>query len=200
MRHARDVTAFGEFAEACAPSLFRTAYLMVGDHQLAQDLLQEALVKTLIAWPRLRDRANLEAYTRRIIVTTSISWRRRRSFHERPSDSLPERFEPDQVEAVVTHDAVVAALLTVPPRQRAAIVLRYYQDLTEAQTADVMGCSVGAVKSQVSAGLKRLRESLGRDFEETDDRGTGGDDHEPRPWATCCAAAPTRHRASPGRG
>ena len=167
MRHARDVTAFGEFAEACAPSLFRTAYLMAGDHQLAQDLLQEALVKTLIAWPRLRDRANLEAYTRRIIVTTSISWRRRRSFHERPSGTLPERSEPDQAEAVVTHDAVVAALLTVPPRQRAAIVLRYYQDLTEAQTAEVMGCSVGAVKSQVSAGLKRLRESLRRDFEET---------------------------------
>ena len=165
MRNARDVTAFGEFAEACAPSLFRTAYLMVGDHQLAQDLLQEALVKTLIAWPRLRDRANLEAYTRRIIVTTSISWRRRRSFHERPSDALPERFEPDQVEAVVTHDAVVAALLTVPPRQRAAIVLRYYQDLTEAQTAEVMGCSVGAVKSQVSVGLTRLRASLGPTFE-----------------------------------
>ena len=59
---------------------------MVGDHQLAQDLLQEALVKTLIAWPRLHDHANLEAYTRRIVVTTSISWRRRRSFHERPSE------------------------------------------------------------------------------------------------------------------
>jgi RNA polymerase sigma-70 factor (sigma-E family) len=167
MRHASDITAFSEFVDARSGSLFRTAYLMVGDHQLAQDLLQEALVKTLIAWPRLRDRANLESYTRRIIVTTSISWRRRRSFHELPSGTVPERLEPDQVEAVVTHDAVVAALMTVPPRQRAAIVLRYYQDLTVAQTAEVMGCSVGTVKSQVSAGLKRLRESLGRDFEET---------------------------------
>jgi RNA polymerase sigma-70 factor (sigma-E family) len=167
MRRASDVTAFSEFAEACAPSLLRTAYLMVGDHQLAQDLVQEALVKTLIAWPRLRDRANLVAYTRRIVVTTSISWRRRRSFHERPSERLPEQLGADPGEAVVTHDAVVAALLTVPPRQRAAIVLRYYQDLTEAQTAEVMGCSVGAVKSQVSAGLKRLRESLGQTFDET---------------------------------
>jgi RNA polymerase sigma-70 factor (sigma-E family) len=167
MRHASDVTAFSEFVEARSAALFRTAYLMVGDHQLAQDLLQEALVKTLIAWPRLRDRANVDAYTRRIIVTTSISWRRRRSFHERPIDRLPERVASDPGDAVVTHDAVVAALLTVPPRQRAAIVLRYYQDLTEAQTAEVMGCSVGAVKSQVSAGLRRLRETLGRTFDET---------------------------------
>jgi RNA polymerase sigma-70 factor (sigma-E family) len=167
MRRAGDVTAFSEFVEARSGSLFRTAYLMVGDHQLAQDLLQEALVKTLVAWPRLQDRANVEPYTRRIIVTTSISWRRRRSFHERPSTMLPEQAGPDLAEAAVTHDAVVSALLTVPPRQRAAIVLRYYQDLTEAQTAEALGCSVGAVKSQVSAGLKRLRDSLGRDVEAT---------------------------------
>jgi RNA polymerase sigma-70 factor (sigma-E family) len=167
MRQGSDVTAFSEFVESRSSSLFRTAYLMVGDHQLAQDLLQEALVKTLIAWPRLRDRANVEAYARRIVVTTSISWRRRRSFHERPTGTLPERVDPDWVEAVVTHDAVIAALLTVPPRQRAAIVLRYYQDLTEAQTADVMGCSLGAVKSQVASGLKRLREALGHNFDET---------------------------------
>ncbi len=167
MRHAHDVTAFSEFVEARSSSLFHTAYLMVGDHQLAQDLLQEALVKTLIAWPRLRDRGNVDAYTRRIVVTTSISWRRRRSFHERPTGTLPQTIGPDPVEAVVTHDTVIAALLTVPPRQRAAIVLRYYEDLTEAQTADVLGCSVGAVKSQVAAGLKRLREVLGDTFDET---------------------------------
>jgi RNA polymerase sigma-70 factor (sigma-E family) len=167
MRDARELAAFSEFVEARSSSLFRTAYLMVGDHQLAQDLLQEALVKTLIAWPRLQDRENVEPYTRRIVVTTAISWRRRRSFHERPTGILPEASRPDQAETVVTHDAVVAALLTVPPRQRAAIVLRYYQDLTEAQTAEALGCSVGAVKSQVSAGLKRLREALGRDFEES---------------------------------
>jgi RNA polymerase sigma-70 factor (sigma-E family) len=167
MLDASELTAFSEFVEARSGSLFRTAYLMVGDHQLAQDLLQEALVKTLVAWPRLRDRDNVEAYTRRIVVTTSISWRRRRSFHERPSDTLPEPVGNDPAEEMVTHDAVVAALLTVPPRQRAAIVLRYYQDLTEAQTAEVLGCSVGAVKSQVAAGLKRLRPTLGRSFEES---------------------------------
>jgi RNA polymerase sigma-70 factor (sigma-E family) len=165
MRDNADVAAFAEYVEACSATLFRTAFLMVGDHQLAQDLVQEALVKTLMAWPRLNDRENLHAYTRRIIVTTSISWRRRRSFHERPVQVLPERPGPDFAESMVTHDVVVAALRTVPPRQRAAIVLRYYQDLTETQTAEAMGCSVGAVKSQVAAGLRRLRESLGATFD-----------------------------------
>jgi len=166
MRHGRDVTAFTEFVEVRSSSLFRTAYLMVGDHQLAQDLLQEALVKTLLAWPRLRDHATVEAYTRRIIVTTSISWRRRRSFHERPSDALPEAAGPDPVDALVTHDEVLAALATLPARQRAAVVLRYYEDLTEAQTAESMGCSVGTVKSQVAAGLKKLRSSMDQAFDE----------------------------------
>jgi RNA polymerase sigma-70 factor (sigma-E family) len=161
MRDNGDVAAFSEYAEACSATMFRTAFLMVGDHQLAQDLVQEALVKTLMAWPRLSDRANLHAYTRRIIVTTSLSWRRRRSFHERPVAVLPERHGPDLADAVVGHDEVLAALGTLPPRQRAAIVLRFYQDLTEAQTAEAMGCSVGAVKSQVSAGLHRLRETWG---------------------------------------
>src|SRR4051794_31446213 len=165
MRHASDLTAFSEFVEARSSSLFRTAYLMVGEHQLAQDLLQEALVKTLIAWPRLRDRSNLESYTRRIIVTTSISWRRRRSFHERPTDTLPETAGADPVDRIVTHEAVLTALLGLSPRQRAAIVLRYYQDLTEAQTAEAMGCAVGTVKSQVSSALAKLRERLGDDVE-----------------------------------
>jgi RNA polymerase sigma-70 factor (sigma-E family) len=165
MRDNGDVAAFAEYAEACSVAMFRTAFLMVGDHQLAQDLVQEALVKTLMAWPRLNDRENLHAYTRRIIVTTSLSWRRRRSFHERPVEVLPERHGPDLADAVVSHEEMMAALGTLPPRQRAAIVLRFYQDLTEAQTAEAMGCSVGAVKSQVSAGLRRLRETLGSSFD-----------------------------------
>jgi RNA polymerase sigma-70 factor (sigma-E family) len=166
MRHDRDVTAFTEFVGARSTALFRTAYLMVGDHQLAQDLLQEALVKTLLAWPRLRDHHSVEAYTRRIVVTTSISWRRRRSFHERPTDTLPEPVGADPIDAIVVHDAVLTALLALPPRQRAAIVLRYYQDLTEAQTAEAMGCAVGTVKSQVAAGLTKLRGLLGRNLDE----------------------------------
>jgi RNA polymerase sigma-70 factor (sigma-E family) len=164
MRSSREATEFSEFMSARSASLFRTAYLIVGDHQLAQDLLQESLVKTYIAWPRLRDVSKAEGYTRKTIVTTAISWRRRRSFHERPMDVLPDTAVPDPGEAVTTHASVVAQLRTLPPRQRAAIVLRYYEDLSEAQTAEVMGCSVGAVKSQVSTGLGRLRDLLGANF------------------------------------
>jgi RNA polymerase sigma-70 factor (sigma-E family) len=149
---------------ARSASLFRTAFLIIGDHQLAQDLLQESLIKTYIAWPRLRDVSKAEAYTRRTIVTTAISWRRRRSFHERPTGRLPDTTVPDATEAVTTHASVVAQLRTLPPRQRAAIVLRYYEDHTEAQTADVMGCSVGTVKSHVSTGLGRLRDRMGASF------------------------------------
>ncbi len=100
VRHSADVSAFSEFVTARSAALFRTAYLILGDHQLAQDLVQEALVKTYVAWPRIREPRKAEAYTRRTIVTTAISWRRRRSFHERPTDALPERQEPDQVEVL----------------------------------------------------------------------------------------------------
>lgn len=160
-RGARDGTAFTEFMTARSASLFRTAYLIVGDHQLAQDLLQESLVKTYLAWPRLRDVGKAEAYTRRTIVTTAISWRRRRSFHERPTAHLPEPEAPDPGDAVTSHTSMMTQLRALPPRQRAAVVLRYYEDLSEAQTAEVMGCSVGAVKSQTHAGLARLRERMG---------------------------------------
>jgi DNA-directed RNA polymerase specialized sigma24 family protein len=83
VRNQSDVSAYSEFVTARSARLFRTAYLVIGDYQLAQDLLQDALVRTYVAWPRLREVANAEAYTRRTIVTTAISWRRRRSFHER---------------------------------------------------------------------------------------------------------------------
>jgi RNA polymerase sigma-70 factor (sigma-E family) len=173
--HRRDIAAYSDLVTARSGSLFHTAYLMVGDHQLAQDLLQESLVKTYVAWPRLRDVSKAEAYTRRAIVTTAISWRRRRSFHERPVDLLPEVGVADRVDELATRDALWDQLHLLPPRQRAAIVLRYYLDLSEAQTAEAMGCSVGAVKSQTSAGLSRLRDRMGPEvalFTTTDQRTT----------------------------
>jgi RNA polymerase sigma factor (sigma-70 family) len=100
------------------------------------------------------------------VVTTSISWRRRRAFHERPTEALRETVGADPVEGIVVHDAVLTALRALPPRQRAAIVLRYYQDLTEAQTAEAMGCAVGTVKSQVAAALTKLRGALSIDERE----------------------------------
>jgi RNA polymerase sigma-70 factor (sigma-E family) len=141
---------------------------MVGDSQLAQDLVQEALTKTYVAWPRLRDPRNAEAYCRKAITTTAISWFRRKGWdNERPTEHLPERAATDtpQEQSVADRDAVWRALRALPPRQRAALVLRFYEDLTEAQTAEAMGCAVGTVKSQVSAALRKLRDRLGDDVE-----------------------------------
>jgi RNA polymerase sigma-70 factor (sigma-E family) len=161
IRSKNDVTGFSELVAARSPALLRTAFLVVGDHQLAQDLLQESLVKAYVAWPRLRDVTKAEAYVRRTIVTTAISWRRRRSFHERPVDDPPSTWGTDPTEELAFHDLVWQQVSSLPPRQRAALVLRYYEDLTETQTAEVLGCSVGTVKSQVSAALDKLRQRVG---------------------------------------
>jgi RNA polymerase sigma-70 factor (sigma-E family) len=158
----RDPAAFAEFVAARSPALHRTAYLMVGDRGLAQDLLQEALTKTYVAWPRLRDPGKAEAYTRKAITTTAISWYRRRSWGERPTDAVPDRATRGHLDDdVATRDLLWQALQALPPRQRAVIVLRFYEDLTEAQTAAALDCAVGTVKSQASAALRKLRNDLG---------------------------------------
>ncbi|UAL31684.1 SigE family RNA polymerase sigma factor [Nocardioides rotundus] len=159
----RNASAFGDFAIARSAALHRAAYLMVGDVQLAQDLVQEALTTTYVAWPRLRDPANAEAYARKVISTTAITWFRRRSWGERPTDELPEPHLDGLADQVARHETLWAALQQLPPRQRVAVVLRYYEDLTEAQTAAAMDCAVGTVKSQVSAALRTLRRELGDD-------------------------------------
>lgn len=160
----RDVADFGEFVTARSPALHRAAYLMVGEVSLAQDLVQESLVKTYVAWPRLRDKGNAEAYCRKAITTTAITWFRRKSWsHERPTGSPPEIGGAGHDDAVAQSQWLWDGLQQLPVRQRVAIVLRYYEDLTEAQTAEAMGCAVGTVKSQVSAGIRKLRELLGSD-------------------------------------
>jgi RNA polymerase sigma-70 factor (sigma-E family) len=164
VRQTSDVVAYSEFVAARSGSLFRTAYLVIGDHQLAQDLLQESLVRVYVAWPRLRDVTKAEAYTRRVIVTTAISWRRRRSFHERPTEQLTEVVVADGFDAVMGRDELWGELRRLPPRQRAAVVLRFCEDQSESQTAELMGCSVGTVKKQVSLALGKLRDHLGADL------------------------------------
>jgi RNA polymerase sigma-70 factor (sigma-E family) len=161
VRQPSDVAAYSDFVAARSASLFRTAYLVIGDHQLAQDLLQESLVRVYVAWPRLREVTRAEAYTRRVIVTTAISWRRRRSFHERPTEQLAEVAGADAFDAVMGRDEVWVELRRLPPRQRAAVVLRFCEDLSERQTAELMGCSVGTVKKQVFLALGKLRADLG---------------------------------------
>jgi RNA polymerase sigma-70 factor (sigma-E family) len=168
-----DADGFAEFVIARSHALFRTCCLLVGDRGLAEDLLQEALTTTYVRWRKLRDPALAEAYTRKVITTTAISWWRRKSWQaERPRDDVPD--QPDSGAAGHADDVAVRAWLwdelqALPPRQRAAIVLRYYDDLTEVQTAEAMGCSVGTVKSQVSDALRRLRGRLGPDVALTDD-------------------------------
>lgn len=161
----RDRAAFTEFVAARSPALHRAAYLMVGDVGMAQDLVQEALTKTYVAWPRLRDPSKAEAYTRKAITTTAIGWFRKKSWYgERVAAVVPDSAHRGHDEGVVLRQALLDALGQLPPRQRAAIVLRFYDDLTEAQTADAMDCAVGTVKSQVSAGLAKLRVLLGDDL------------------------------------
>jgi RNA polymerase sigma-70 factor (sigma-E family) len=161
IRRQDDIAAFSEFVAARSRALRGASFVIVGDHQLAQDLLQEALVKVYVAWPRLRDQSNAEAYVRRIIVTTAISWRRRRSFYERPVDRMPETSTTDDSERLTTADALWEHLRQLPTRQRAALFLRYHEALSEAETAQLMGCSVGSVKRQVFVALAKLRSEVG---------------------------------------
>lgn len=161
---AQDWASFAEFVSARTTALHRVAYLMVGDVGLAQDLVQEALIKTYVAWPRLRDPGAAETYTCKAITTTAIGWfRRKRWSAEQPFDRPPETPAPGHADGVADRAWLWQCLLRLPVRQRVAIVLRYYEDLTETQTAEAMGCAVGTVKSQVSAGLTKLRALAGDD-------------------------------------
>jgi RNA polymerase sigma-70 factor (sigma-E family) len=159
---SRDWGSFAEYVSARSVALRRAAYLMVGDVGLAEDLVQEALVKTYVALPRLRDPASIEAYTRKAISTTAISWFRRRGWSERPADTgAPDAVAPSPADDLDTRIDMWQHLLRLPVRQRVAIVLRYYEDLSEAATAEAMNCAVGTVKSQVAAGLAKLRAWVG---------------------------------------
>lgn len=173
---ARDHRAeFTDFAAARQRSLLRAAYLMVGDEALAQDLVQEALTKTYVAWPRLRRTEAAEAYARKAITTTAIGWFRRKGWTaERSTATPPEHASAGHADQVTRDEWLGQALGLLPARQRAAVVLRYYEDLTEAQTAEAMGCAVGTVKSQVSAALRSLRTHLGDDADHLLPASTGG--------------------------
>ena len=153
--------AFREYVAGRSPALLRTAYLLTGHRGDAEDLLQTALAKTYLAWDRIREREALDGYVRRVMVNTHTSWRRRRKLNEYPTDELPERGQRDATDDVALHDALWTALAELPKRQRAMVVLRYYEDLSEAETADVLGVSVGTVKSTTSRALQKLRDSAG---------------------------------------
>jgi RNA polymerase sigma-70 factor (sigma-E family) len=156
---------FTEFVAGRSRALLRTAYLITGSPVKAQDLVQEALAKTYVALPRLRDTGAIEGYARKAMTTTAISWARRKSSGELPTSDLPDRASEDRAAHVDQREWLWQEILRLPPRQRVAIVLRYYEDLTQEQTAEVMSCSVGTVKSQVAEGIAKLRERLGPEIE-----------------------------------
>jgi RNA polymerase sigma-70 factor (sigma-E family) len=148
-----DDDAFSAFVVARSPALLRTAYLLTHDEGTAEDLLQTALTKTWFAWDRLDD--DPVRYVRRVLVTTSVTWWRRLWRGEVATGALPE--VTGAAEDRAGAQDLWTALGRLPARQRAVVVLRYYEDLTEAETADLLGCSVGTVKSQCSRALARLR-------------------------------------------
>lgn len=155
-----DEERFRAFVAARSHALLRTAYLLTGDRGHAEDLLQVALVKTYRHWAGLEQP---ESYVRRVLVHQHISGWRRKRVTEQSFARLPETAVEDRrVASVDTRDELWRALATLPPRTRAVLVLRYWQDLSETETAHILGCSVGSVKSQASRGLARLRERVSR--------------------------------------
>lgn len=158
-----DEQEFRGFVAARSRALLRTAYLLTGDHQHAEDLLQASLTKVFLAWGRIRERAAVESYARRTLVTTYTSWWRRRSWHEQPVESFAEAQAADPAADMVERDRMWRAMQSLPRQQRAVIVLRFYEDLSVDETARLLRINVGTVKSHTSRALAALRVRLGTD-------------------------------------
>jgi RNA polymerase sigma-70 factor (sigma-E family) len=151
---------FEEWVAARGPRLLRVAWLLTGDAHLAEDLLQTVLARIWPKWSRIAAE-NPEAYARKALVHTHASWWRRRWRGELPHGELPDRAAvSDPFAAVDLEDALAAAIRSLPVRQRAVVVLRYFEDLSVAETAAVLRCSEGTVKSQASKALHSLRSRL----------------------------------------
>jgi RNA polymerase sigma-70 factor, ECF subfamily len=151
---------FREFVAARSAALLRSAYLLAGDWATAEDLLQTALTKTYLAWKRLGEIEAVEPYARRVLVNTATSWWRRRWHGERPTEFLPERAVADRTDEQLDRDLLWKHVKALPARQRAVLVLRFYEDMSEAQTAELLDISAGTVKSQTSRALGTLRQRL----------------------------------------
>ncbi|MBD8868548.1 SigE family RNA polymerase sigma factor [Nocardioides donggukensis] len=149
---------FGAWMTARQPALLRTAYLLTGDHHSAEDLVQTTLAKVYLSWDKVQKREVIDGYARRVLVNENNSvWRRAWKRRELVSDQLPERTgRHDSYDEGGSAD-LWAHVATLPRKQRAVIVLRYYEELSEAETAEVLGISVGTVKSQASRALATLR-------------------------------------------
>ena len=155
---------FATFVAAGWPRLVRTAFLLTGDHAEAEDLAQTALVRAHRRWRSIHRHDRPEVYVRQVMLNLHRSWWRRHRGREHLVAQVPEtatsRDPGDEAGREDRELALAGALADLPPRMRATLVLRFYEDLTERQTADVLGCSIGTVKSQTSRGLVRLRRAL----------------------------------------
>jgi RNA polymerase sigma-70 factor (sigma-E family) len=157
---------FEDWVRASSSHLRRLAYLLTGDIDQADDLMQSAYAKVLPRWNKISAYDSPEAYMYRVMVNLRTSWWRRSRNREWSTAEVPELAwhagTPSEGDAVVETQVLLAALRALPERQRAAVVLRHWCDLSEAETADAMKCSVGTVKSNASRGLARLRQALGQ--------------------------------------
>lgn len=184
MRRDDSRAEFERFVEECADGLLRTGYLVVWDLAAAEDLVQECLYRVARRWPRVRSMDHPMAYARRILINLALDDSKRRHRHRaeldpagRPTaDDRPDESAARAIGMVETTSELIDGLGALAPSQRAVLVLRYFEDLTEAQVAEVLGCSVGTVKSTSSRGLDRLRQTL------TSDRPVGDRSH-PHPLA-----------------
>lgn len=159
----RTEESFIEFAAGARSRLRATAYLLCGDWHLASDFVQDGLVRVYVAWPRLVRKGGEHAYARKAVISAVLDAKRKRSSTELPSADLSRAERPETGAAldlagdVTTRRALLQALAQLPPRQRACVVLRYFEDLSVADTAVALGCSEGTVKSQTARGLDTLR-------------------------------------------
>jgi len=155
-----DEQAFREFAAARMPALMRTAYLLCGDWHRAEDVVSTAIVKLYCSWRRVHRVDNPEAYARQVVVRTWLDETRRPWRRERPTDTVPDRpsYDAEVASDAVARRAYLQRLLTeMPARQRAVLVLRFYDDLSVERTAEILGCSPGAVKTLTSRALGTIR-------------------------------------------
>jgi RNA polymerase sigma-70 factor (sigma-E family) len=159
---------FAEFVALSSRDLLRSAWLLTGNWATAEDLVQTALAKCWSRWDHIVRRDAPEVYVRKVMVTTFLAWRGRRWSNELSTGRVPERSgSADMYTVVDTRAALVAAIATLPPKQRAVIVLRFFNDLTEAGTADMLGCSISTVKTHLARALRSLQSVPGLSHEIT---------------------------------
>ncbi|MFE3201415.1 SigE family RNA polymerase sigma factor [Embleya sp. NPDC055664] len=185
MRSQREEDEFRVFVEARRTALVRTAYLLCGDRDEAEDLAQATLTKAYTSWARVFAAQSPDAYVRRIMVNTHLSRVRVRRVTHFLTDRLPDRAGPDSTGAVAERSVLMAALGRLPAGRRAAVVLRYWEDRPESEVAQILGCAVGTVRSQTFKGLAQLRKDPQlADLIPYQTETPSTSDTEVRPWPT----------------